>query len=109
MNVTHIIVLLLLQLLSSFLIPGRSLIARSSAGLTHQPIKFYSQVPASSVSVQESQQKTDLQTTDEPEAVEKLFKRVDIQLRGSDPAVMKSYTKFALATANHLEILIGKW
>lgn len=100
---------MLFQFLSPLLLPGRSLIARSAAGLIHQPMKFYSQEPATPVSVQESQQKDHLQTTNEPEDVEKLYSRLEIELRGSDPAVMKSYSKFVLATANHLEIEVGKW
>lgn len=44
----------------------------------------------------------------EPED-DKLFKRLDIELRGHDHQVLKSYTRFATAAAQHLNIPIGKW
>lgn len=40
---------------------------------------------------------------------DKLYRKVEIELRGSDPAVMKSYAWFATTAANHLGIEVGKW
>lgn len=59
-----------------------------------QPIRFYSV---------EQQPNTDNVEDD------KLYKRLEIELRGHDPMVMKSYVKFATTAAKHLEIDIGKW
>ncbi|XP_046818107.1 28S ribosomal protein S10, mitochondrial [Vespa crabro] len=35
---------------------------------------------------------------------DKLYKKIEIELRGNDPAVLKSYGQFTELTANHLEI-----
>lgn len=40
---------------------------------------------------------------------DKLYSKVEIELRGSDPAVMKSYAWFATTAASHLGIEVGKW
>lgn len=46
----------------------------------------------------------------EPEQEDdKLYKRLEIELRSHDKAVMKSYVKFATTAANHLNIDVGKW
>ncbi|XP_011191244.2 28S ribosomal protein S10, mitochondrial [Zeugodacus cucurbitae] len=62
-------------------------------------------------------------TTSSPEAVQnittsginevtaekdKLFSKLEIELRGVDPAVLKSYAWFANTAANHLNIEVGK-
>lgn len=39
---------------------------------------------------------------------DKLYKRIEIELRGMDPAVLNSYTSFATETAKHLDIAVGK-
>lgn len=38
-----------------------------------------------------------------------LYKRVEIELRGMDPMVLKSYEIFATTAAKHLNIEVGKW
>lgn len=40
---------------------------------------------------------------------DKLYKRLELELRGHDPAVIKSYVKFATTAAEHLSIDVGKW
>lgn len=40
---------------------------------------------------------------------DKLYKRLELELRGHDPAVIKSYVKFATTAAEHLRIDVGKW
>lgn len=35
---------------------------------------------------------------------DKLYKVVELELRGNDSAVLKSFAKFAMTTANHLDI-----
>ncbi|XP_017472411.1 PREDICTED: 28S ribosomal protein S10, mitochondrial [Rhagoletis zephyria] len=39
---------------------------------------------------------------------DKLFSKLEIELRGIDPAVLKSYAWFATTAANHLNIEVGK-
>lgn len=46
-------------------------------------------------------------TIDQGEA-DKLYKRVEIELRGMDPAVMNSYATFATTSAKHLGIEVGE-
>lgn len=40
---------------------------------------------------------------------DKLYSKLEIELRGVDPAVLKSYTWFATTAADHLGIELGKW
>lgn len=40
---------------------------------------------------------------------DKLYKQLEIELRGHDPEVMKSYEWFARTAAEHLGIEVGKW
>lgn len=40
---------------------------------------------------------------------DKLFSKLEIELRGIDPAVLKSYSWFATTAAGHLGIDVGKW
>lgn len=40
---------------------------------------------------------------------DKLFSRLEIELKGIEPEVMKSYAWFATRAAEHLGIQIGKW
>lgn len=47
-----------------------------------------------------------LQQSDEPD---KLYKKLEIELKGIDPAVLKSYSWFATNAAQHLGIEVGKW
>lgn len=39
---------------------------------------------------------------------DKLYKSLEIELRGHDPMVMKSYVKFSTAAAKHLDIDRGR-
>ncbi|XP_055640869.1 28S ribosomal protein S10, mitochondrial [Toxorhynchites rutilus septentrionalis] len=39
---------------------------------------------------------------------DKLYSRVELQMKGIDPAVMKSYAYFAKTAAEHLDIEVGK-
>lgn len=66
-----------------------------------QPIKFYS-------SQTNPSEKTENTESNEAEN-DKLFKRVEIELRSIDPAVMKSYATFATTAAKHLGIEVGDW
>lgn len=40
---------------------------------------------------------------------DKLYKSLEIELRGHDPMVMKSYVQFSRAAAQHLDIGLGDW
>ncbi|KAK1135264.1 hypothetical protein K0M31_008035 [Melipona bicolor] len=40
--------------------------------------------------------------------VDKLYKKLEIEVRGNDVAVLKSYGEFAVMAANHLDIIVGK-
>ncbi|XP_012064431.1 PREDICTED: 28S ribosomal protein S10, mitochondrial [Atta cephalotes] len=39
---------------------------------------------------------------------DKLYKKIEVEVRGNDPAVLKSYGKFATMAAEHLKINIGR-
>lgn len=39
---------------------------------------------------------------------DKLYSRVELQMKGIDPEVMKSYAYFAKTAAEHLDIEVGK-
>lgn len=66
-----------------------------------QPIRFYS-VQANTDS------KVENATSIEEQQPDKLYKRLELEIRGHDPAVMKSYVKFATTAATHLYIEVGK-
>ncbi|KAF3423632.1 hypothetical protein E2986_04527 [Frieseomelitta varia] len=40
--------------------------------------------------------------------VDKLYKKLEIEVRGNDAAVLKSYGEFAVMAANHLDIIVGR-
>ncbi|XP_050547718.1 28S ribosomal protein S10, mitochondrial-like [Daktulosphaira vitifoliae] len=41
--------------------------------------------------------------------LDKLYKVIEFECRGNDPAVLRSYTQFTSMTANELGIEVGKW
>ncbi|KAG5882766.1 hypothetical protein JTB14_029942 [Gonioctena quinquepunctata] len=41
--------------------------------------------------------------------LDKLYEVVELELRGNDPAVLKSFSKFAVTTGNHLDINTASW
>ncbi|CAH1101973.1 unnamed protein product [Psylliodes chrysocephalus] len=43
------------------------------------------------------------------EDLDKLYKFVELELRGNDPAVLKSFSKFAVTTGNHLDVGTKSW
>ncbi|XP_057651896.1 28S ribosomal protein S10, mitochondrial [Diorhabda carinulata] len=43
------------------------------------------------------------------EEPDKLYKFVELELKGNDPAVLKSFCKFAVTTGNHLDIPVKSW
>lgn len=40
---------------------------------------------------------------------DKLYSRLEIELKGIEPEVMKSYAWYATKSAEHLGIKVGKW
>lgn len=42
-------------------------------------------------------------------ALDKLYKTLEIELRGNDPAVLRSFSKFAVTTGNHFNIETKAW
>lgn len=36
--------------------------------------------------------------------IDKLYKALELELKGNDPAVLKSFTKFAVTAGNHFDI-----
>lgn len=44
-------------------------------------------------------------TESEPD---KLYKKLEIEVRGNDPAVLRSYGEFAVVVAGHLDITVGR-
>jgi small subunit ribosomal protein S10 len=55
-----------------------------------------------------SENENKLQTPIEPEK-DKLYSRLEIELKGIEPEVMKSYGWYATRAAEHLGITVGKW
>ncbi|XP_076239262.1 mitochondrial ribosomal protein S10 [Calliopsis andreniformis] len=51
--------------------------------------------------------KSTLPSTEDP-APDKLYKKIEIEVRGNDPAVLKSYGQFAFMAAKHLDIQVGQ-
>lgn len=51
---------------------------------------------------------TDVLPTGEPE-LDKLYSKLEIELRGVDPTVLKSYSWFATTAAEHMGIQVGDW
>lgn len=93
--------------MTPLLLPGKSILTRSTLA-TQQPIKYFSQNASdASVSAQENIENSGT-VTNETEELEKLYSRLEIELRGSDPAVMKSFQRFAVTSAGHLGIEVGQ-
>lgn len=69
-----------------------------------QPVRALSAVSTSTGAAQTNV----LPKTPAPEP-DKLYSKLEIELRGIDPAVLKSYTWFATTAAEHLGIEKGKW
>lgn len=51
---------------------------------------------------------TTIPAIQEPEK-DKLFSHLEIELKGIEPEVMKSYAWFANSAAQHLGITVGRW
>ncbi|XP_023015778.2 mitochondrial ribosomal protein S10 [Leptinotarsa decemlineata] len=49
------------------------------------------------------------ENTNGKEELDKLYKIVEVELRGNDPAVLRSFSKFAVSTGNHLDIDTKSW
>lgn len=62
-----------------------------------QPLRFFSVE-------QNINEKPEEQTEDD-----KLYKSLEIELRGHDRMVMKSYVKFSRTAATYLDIDLGDW
>lgn len=61
--------------------------------------------PFAAVQVAESAvQTTESSTISEHTETDKLYKVLELELRGHDSAVLKSFSKFAMTTGEHLEI-----
>jgi len=43
------------------------------------------------------------------EELDKLYRMVEVEVRGNDPAVLKSYSWFATTAAKELGITVGEW
>lgn len=43
------------------------------------------------------------------EELDRLYSRLEVELRGIDPAVLQSFSYFSTTAANHLGIQVGKW
>ncbi|XP_034486349.1 28S ribosomal protein S10, mitochondrial [Drosophila innubila] len=66
-----------------------------------QPVRFSSALSNTAATIEA----TNPVPAAEPD---KLYSKVEIELRGVDPAVLKSYTWFATTAAEHLGIELGK-
>lgn len=91
------------QLLSKFLSPGTVPI-RCSENLLRQ-CRFFSQT-TTEPSNDTNRPVNTLQSEGEDD---KLYKRLELELRGVDPAVLNSFSTFAATAAKHLNIEVGRW
>lgn len=66
-----------------------------------QPIRFYSVQTNTDTKLEKTA------NAEEPET-DILYKRLELEIRGHDPAVMRSYVHFATTAAEHLNIEVGK-
>ncbi|XP_073825656.1 mitochondrial ribosomal protein S10 [Musca autumnalis] len=78
---------------------------------------LYSRVPAVGIRCLASEASSTATTTSQDvanlppvlsEEKDKLYSKLEIELRGIDPEVLKSYSWFATTAANHLDIEVGK-
>ncbi|XP_058130686.1 small ribosomal subunit protein uS10m [Anopheles ziemanni] len=67
-----------------------------------QAIRWYTEPSTSPANAVQHQQQPACGVPD------KLFSRVELQMKGIDPEVMKSYALFAKTAAEHLDIEVGK-
>lgn len=65
-----------------------------------QSTRFYS--------VQTSGAEAKVENSEPEQEDDKLYKRLEIELRAHDKAVLKSYVQFAKTAAEHLDIGVGK-
>lgn len=91
---------------------GYHSIRLTSNALQHP--KLYSQEAASAESSPEVSSKSASTVKNEvakyeEEEDDKLYKKLEVELRGHDPAVLQSYEWFARTAAEHLNIEVGKW
>lgn len=55
------------------------------------------------------EQHLEVQAVSQGDEKDKLYSRLEIELKGIEPEVMKSYAWFATRAAEHLGIKTGKW
>lgn len=87
------------QTLGKLLHPARTFIRQSAL---QNPGRFLS----TEVSATTATQSTNV--TPKTEDLDKLYSKLEIELKGSDPAVLKSYSWFATTAAGHLGVELGK-
>ncbi|RLU22703.1 hypothetical protein DMN91_004981 [Ooceraea biroi] len=80
--------------------------------LQNDALEFSTSVPCRS-DIVSTRQQTD--STSESSSLttntgtpDKLYKKIEVEVRGNESAVLKSYGQFAVMAANHLEITIGR-
>lgn len=77
-----------------------STIRPNFASCAVQPIRFFSEQANSNTKIENA-------TNTEEQQSDKLYKRLELEIRGHDPMVIKSYVKFATTAAAHLNIETG--
>lgn len=85
--------------------PARALIRLSAQ--QQQSGRLFSATASSIPATTTTQSVT--QAPAEPNDFDKLYSKLEIELKGNDPAVLKSYSWFATTAAAHLNISVGKW
>ncbi|KAH8311211.1 hypothetical protein KR044_004978, partial [Drosophila immigrans] len=73
-----------------------------------QPCRFYSALSNTAATAAASSNTTTSAAIAAPAEPDQLYSKLEIELRGVDPAVLKSYTWFATTAAEHLGIELGK-
>lgn len=98
----------LLQKLGSLLSSSRrSLINSNAARHFSAEIQRGNENQTAPIPVEVNHNDTQLASTSAEK--DKLFSRLEIELKGIEPEVMKSYAWFAVKAAEHLGINVGKW
>lgn len=91
------------QLLSKFFSPGLVSVHRSE-NVLRQCRLFSNTTTKPSVEVNEA----NLQSTTSESEDDKLYKRLELEFRGLDPAVLNSFARYATTAAKHLDIAVGR-
>ncbi|KAF2902244.1 hypothetical protein ILUMI_03942 [Ignelater luminosus] len=73
--------------------------------INRSPLNFIKQFSALASNVENVNTKS----INQDEELDKLYKIVELELRGNDPAVLRSFAKFATTAGQHLDVEAKSW